>query len=125
MSKHHLYRAKVSPVGEKVGCKGVPQGVWGKRFVYTCNARIFFDYLPETQAGHGFTPIGDKKAVAPFAIENYSSSFLHILFQCFFGWLAEGNNPLLISLAKDTNEICSKVTGGKGEAYKFGYPQSR
>jgi hypothetical protein len=48
MAKHHLHRPEVSPTFQKMGRKGMPEGVWMNLFLQPRFEHVFFYNFPKS-----------------------------------------------------------------------------
>ena len=63
----------------------------------------FPDYLPESVAGHGFAPIGDKKMRAGPVFEQNRAAAFQVVLNLLSSRRIKGDHPFLISFTQNTN----------------------
>ena len=124
MAEHHLDRAEVGAMGEKMGGEGMADHV--RRDIFGdagCQGR-FPDDLPETQPGHRRTPGGDEEEITAPAAQDRRPTMFQIGFDLVLGLDAEGDESLLAALANYPDKAGGKIACGQRQGDQFGDAES-
>lgn len=98
----------------------MPEAVWRYVFMDPCTTSSFFHYLPESESGHAFSSVADKKSVAPSSLHDQRARGVQVAAQGFPGGDSKRNKSFFISLAGDSNKRGGEIDAGERQGDQFG-----
>lgn len=119
VAQHKLYGAEIGAMGQHMGGKRMAQHVGGDVLTDTGGNGCFPENLPETQASHGASAIGDKESVAALAIKNGRSGGVKVTLQFFSGGFSKRDQSFLVAFAEDADKSAADVAGHKRQLDEF------
>src|SRR5262245_46768476 len=95
VAKESLHRPQVGPPLEKVGGKGVAQGMGREMFLGPCLKSVSLDQIPKLLTGEGGPLLRDEEVGKIFSLKQEIAGALQILSDPIHRRSAHWNQPLL------------------------------